>query len=241
MINRLALLIFVFVIFFHSTEAKDSNLNRDSLLQVLQTLDQDEATNLIKTTFVSALSDTSAIFFLADLIEKQNGTEKQLLMNKVSALSMRGFALNKMGKDVASIRLSEQSLEILDTVQQLSLPTEALFKEVIAMKSGIHLNCGINYNSLGKKEKALNHLEKAMQYAEQQENLPYQQKALTSMGNIFMRVGDYTTAIDYFLQALDVAGEKETAFTAETNRSLGSIYIQKKNNLLLHWIIIPKG
>ena len=228
LIHSLSLRLWITLFFFQVVfSATSQTLNQDSVLAEFNSKSIADQKEMIYTYGGSGAIDSSDSYFLADLMESVEGTEVELLTNRVTASSIRANAMYKLGDKSEAMRLYKVCLFHLDTIFDKITPEYEKFKGLKRMQSAYNLNIGLSYNGVSNSKDALIYLDRALVQAQEIDNLPFIRKILTTKGNLFTRIGDHDSAAEFFHEAMKVEESKETVFKAETNRSLGNIYLTR--------------
>jgi len=227
MTKIIRILLYALILTLTIIQLPSQSLNRDSIRLAFEAKEIADQKEMLYEYGGSATLDSSDIYFIADLMESVEGTPVELKINRVSAISMRGNAMYTLGRITDAMEYYKDCLRTLDTIFLEITPEYEKYSGLRRMQSAYNLNIGLTLNGLSRSKEGLEYLDKALVLAKEIDNAPFIRKILTTKGNIFNRIGDHSSAAEYFLEAMKVEDEKETVFLAETNRSLGNLYLTR--------------
>lgn len=206
-------------------ECQFVKVNRDSILSeynaAKETKSKKEAILIFYRQFAVDSSDT---YFLADLLERLGDSTVEGKSAVITGQRMKARSLSSAGNKRAAIELRKKAILNLNELLHEIDEEHPEYKNLKRSLAATHMNLGSVHTTLFEQAKAIFHLEEGLTVSKEINDLPFIQKTLTLLSNVYYSIADYKTATEYLFEALELSENNESVYTIETFNSLGLNY-----------------
>ena len=222
--------IFVTLLPSASLNAQIIPLNRDSLIQAVNNIDDTYSKcSLIDEVFQKGRPDSADTYFISDLLDSISftSTETEIRKYSVVAKAMKSQVLQYRGQYKESLRIDEEALAILTELLSHQYINDELAINLKEIKTGMHINMGSTYHLVAEQAKGIAHLEQALDLAKELNIVPYIHLVLARIANTFQVIGDDDQAAEYLYEALSIPDSTPSVYFVEIYKGLGLMHQQR--------------